>query len=362
MAEPFPAGWYPQQDGTRRYWNGIRWTEHVAPEPPAPACPSAAASPAQSLISGGAPAAPSQPGYEPPFNRDDPRWQQPGYGQQAQTVPAQCRWYPDPFGRHELRWWDGHGWTQHVASQGRKLTDPPVPSPPRPALQPTNASIVQPPRRDVQRQVGIIGVGKGAQLGVGPLFTEPVLVVNQKAKLFEVKAEYAVYNQQGQQIGKVRQIGENFLKKQLTPIPEENRARRLQIVDMNDQVVLAITRPAMILKSTVTVTAADGTLVGQIVQKNLGIIRNVHLDLVAGGRRLGSLNAEDWYAWDFNVTDMVGNEIARITKTWAGMHREWFTKADHYVVQIHRPVEGPLRSLLLATALAIDIVFRQGNR
>ena len=26
-----PAGWYPQADGQQRYWNGVSWTEHVAP-------------------------------------------------------------------------------------------------------------------------------------------------------------------------------------------------------------------------------------------------------------------------------------------------------------------------------------------
>ncbi len=26
-----PAGWYPQADGSQRYWDGERWTQHVAP-------------------------------------------------------------------------------------------------------------------------------------------------------------------------------------------------------------------------------------------------------------------------------------------------------------------------------------------
>lgn len=28
-----PAGWYPQEDGRRRYWDGSAWTEHVQPGP-----------------------------------------------------------------------------------------------------------------------------------------------------------------------------------------------------------------------------------------------------------------------------------------------------------------------------------------
>lgn len=34
-----PAGWYPQPDGTQRYWDGSAWTEHIhgTPTTPAPA-------------------------------------------------------------------------------------------------------------------------------------------------------------------------------------------------------------------------------------------------------------------------------------------------------------------------------------
>jgi len=33
-----PAGWYPQPDGSQRYWDGTAWTSHTAPaaQPPPP--------------------------------------------------------------------------------------------------------------------------------------------------------------------------------------------------------------------------------------------------------------------------------------------------------------------------------------
>ncbi|RIJ77151.1 DUF2510 domain-containing protein [Nakamurella silvestris] len=34
-------------------------------------------------------------------------------------------WYPDPHGRHEVRWWDGFAWTDHVGSGGVTRTDRP---------------------------------------------------------------------------------------------------------------------------------------------------------------------------------------------------------------------------------------------
>jgi len=33
-------------------------------------------------------------------------------------------WHPDPTGQHELRYWDGAAWTEHVSSQGVQTTAP----------------------------------------------------------------------------------------------------------------------------------------------------------------------------------------------------------------------------------------------
>lgn len=38
-------------------------------------------------------------------------------------------WYPDPTGRYEHRYWDGHRWTDHVGSDGQQQVDPLVPHP-----------------------------------------------------------------------------------------------------------------------------------------------------------------------------------------------------------------------------------------
>lgn len=31
MTQQTPAGWFPQEDGTQRYWDGEAWTDHIAP-------------------------------------------------------------------------------------------------------------------------------------------------------------------------------------------------------------------------------------------------------------------------------------------------------------------------------------------
>ena len=46
-------------------------------------------------------------------------------------------WHPDPSGKHDLRFWDGERWTDHVSSAGQQHRDPlpvadPFSSSPRP--------------------------------------------------------------------------------------------------------------------------------------------------------------------------------------------------------------------------------------
>lgn len=33
-------------------------------------------------------------------------------------------WFPDPAGRHQLRYWDGTRWTEHVSDHGTTTSDP----------------------------------------------------------------------------------------------------------------------------------------------------------------------------------------------------------------------------------------------
>jgi TM2 domain-containing membrane protein YozV len=39
MSTNAPAGWYPQRDGTERWWDGQAWTAHSRPMPPPPTVP-----------------------------------------------------------------------------------------------------------------------------------------------------------------------------------------------------------------------------------------------------------------------------------------------------------------------------------
>ena len=264
-----------------------------------------------------------------------------------------ANWYPDPLGRHEYRYHDGTRWTEHVASHGRQSVDP--------ATGTGAVPTVDRPTEKVTRDVGRAGVAAGA-VGGGTLFTEPVLVVNQKAKVIEVSNEYAVYDQHGKQIGAVRQVGQSMVKKLLRVVADVDQyfTHKLQVVDMSGTPQLQLTRPAKLLKSRLIVQDGNGRDIGDIQQQNA--IGKIRFGLMSAGQQVGLIAAENWRAWNFAITDSGGTEVARITKTWEGLAKTMFTTADNYVVQISPTLHDPLRSLVVASALSIDTALKQDKR
>jgi uncharacterized protein YxjI len=275
------------------------------------------------------------------------------YGAPPTSPPG---WYADPLGRHEVRYFDGQQWTEHVASHGRTAIDPPVGGSHVPTTNRTPDRVA-----DDVRRAGHAGVAAW-QPGSGSIFTEPVLVVNQKTKLIEVNNEYAIYDQNARQIAAVREVGQSTMKKAVRILTSYDQflTHKLQIVDMSGRPMLTLTRPAKFMKSRIIVQDPAGNEIGQIVQQN--VIGKIRFGLEAGGHTWGSINAENWRAWNFNIQDHAGQQVARITKTWEGLAKTLFTTADNYVVQVHRPLEEPLRSLVVAAAVSVDTALKQDDR
>ena len=188
-----------------------------------------------------------------------------------------------------------------------------------------------------------------------------MLLVSQKTKLIELTNEYAVYDGDGRQIGAVVQVGQSAVKKavRLFSNLDQFLTHRLEVRDARGP-ILVLTRPAKLMKSRVVVERPDGVPIGEIVQAN--VFGKIRFDLVADGRLVGAIQAENWRAWDFAITDAAGTEVARITKKWEGLARTLFTTADRYVVLVHFRLPEPLASMVVASALTVDTALKQDDR
>lgn len=310
-------------------------------------------------------------------------------------------WYPDPHGAPQLlRYWDGSRWTEHTnpgggQQQPQAATQVPAQVPqqqpyqqqaqPQVAAQqqyqqPAQPQAAVPPQQHYQQQaapqqqaavhqqqpaaVPQHGMPQqhGGAPGAGTLFNQQVLVVNQKAKLIEVTNEYSVFDQQGNTVGSVVQVGQSALRKVLRFLTsiDQYLTHRLEIRDAYGQPQLLLTRPAKFIKSKVIVQRPDGQPVGEIVQQNA--IGKINFAIMVDGQRVGAIKAENWRAWNFAIVDHNDAEIARITKTWEGLAKTLFTTADNYVLQIHYQLPEPLLSLVVATALTVDTALKQDAR
>jgi hypothetical protein len=70
-------------------------------------------------------------------------------------------WYADPTGGHQLRYFDGTSWTDHVSDDGVQSTAPVIPVTPTQPTQAAQATAAPPPKRrggKLKWIVGVIGV------------------------------------------------------------------------------------------------------------------------------------------------------------------------------------------------------------
>lgn len=192
------------------------------------------------------------------------------------------------------------------------------------------------------------------------LLSRNVLVFTQKAKLIELTNEYRILDEQGTEIGMIRQEGQSAARKVLRFISNVDQflTHRLSVYDAQGQKVLGLVRPAKFLKSTVEVSDGAERTVGKIVQQNVLGKKRFALD-GPDGKPLGSINAENWRAWDFSIQDVNGTEVGRITKKWSGLLKEGFTTADKYLLNVSGMVSPELRLMMVGSAAAIDTALKQ---
>ena len=122
--------------------------------------------------------------------------------------------------------------------------------------------------------------------------------------------------------------------------------------------LLTVRRGISFFLSKVDVFDADNQRIGGFKQKmfSLGGAFKV---FDADDNEVCALKGK-WTGWDFRF--LAGdNELAHVTKEWAGLGKELFTSADNYVLTINEgvPPGSPGRKLILAAVMCIDMVLKE---
>ncbi|KUI15854.1 Tellurium resistance protein [Mycobacterium lehmannii] len=142
------------------------------------------------------------------------------------TAPSNGSWRPDPEGRYEYRWWDGHNWTDQVSHQGQvgraPLTSLGGPPPARQA----------PPQQAAPAQAMAVGQLAGDGFGgisgdlVDGRFSEKEAkaIANQNTKMLRVRLGEPFMARQGSMVAYQGNVdfafegggASKFIKKALT--------------------------------------------------------------------------------------------------------------------------------------------------
>jgi uncharacterized protein YxjI len=119
--------------------------------------------------------------------------------------------------------------------------------------------------------------------------------------------------------------------------------------------VLVLKRGFTFLRAKVDVLDGAGTKIGYLRAKLFTIGGGFHV-FSADDQQFAEVKG-DWKGWNFRLLDATGREMGIVTKKWAGFGKELFTNADQYMIEVKE--SGSSNALMLAAALAIDIVFKE---
>lgn len=131
--------------------------------------------------------------------------------------------------------------------------------------------------------------------------------------------------------------------------------------DENGPIAFRITRGFTFIRQKVMVEDASGEHIGYFKSKLLSIGGGFYVYDMQD-KQIAEVKG-NWKGRSFKFLAPNGNELGLVDMKWGGIAKELFTSADTYIVSLNeKTAESRIATiLLLAAALAIDIVFKETN-
>ena len=185
-------------------------------------------------------------------------------------------------------------------------------------------------------------------------------LIKEHLALFKAASNYDAYDlASGEKVLECREPSLGFFTKMLRFSDyKRNTPFDIHITDLSGNLIVRVQRGISIFMSKVKVFDGDGRQLGGFSQKVFSIGGAFRV-LDEHGNEVCQL-AGKWTGWDFKFTAQ-GVQLARVTKKWVGLGKEYFTSADNYVLDISDvvPPESPTRRLILAAVMCIDMVLKE---
>ena len=195
---------------------------------------------------------------------------------------------------------------------------------------------------------------------INPILNKNVFLVKEHVGMFKAANNYDVYDpENNKMILNCREPNLGFFTKmfrftdykRMTPFD-------VHITTIEGKKLLSIKRGVTILRSDVQVFDDKDQLIGIFKQKLFSFGGKFEIQ-DRNGLPLCTLQGK-WTGWDFKFTKD-NQELAQVSKKWAGLGKEFFTSADNYVLEINNsvPQDDKVRQLIIAAVMCIDMVLKE---
>ena len=188
-----------------------------------------------------------------------------------------------------------------------------------------------------------------------------LFLIKEHIGLFKAANNFDVYDPTtGEVVMECREPTLGFFTKLLRFDPRYKRMTPfdIQIRTPDGQRIVRIRRGVSFFRSNVIVTNDTNHLIGKFRQKLFSI--GGKFDVLDKSDRMIFQIDGKWTSWDFKfVKD--NKEYGHVSKKWSGLGKEMFTSADNYMLEINNivPKDDPLRTLILAAVICIDMVLKE---
>jgi uncharacterized protein YxjI len=193
-----------------------------------------------------------------------------------------------------------------------------------------------------------------------PHLNRNLFLVKEHVGFFKAANNYDIYDPStGEQLLQCREENLGFFTKMLRFTDYKRMTPfHVQIRATNGEPVLGVRRGVSIFLSKVDVLDERDQRIGGFKQKFFSI-GGAFTVLDHSDQPLCHLQGK-WTGWEFRFL-AENNELALVTKKWAGLGKEMFTSADNYVLKISDqvPPNHPVRPLIMGAVMCIDLVLKE---